>query len=383
MNVLYIVGGEGKRYGSEVIAIDLISAAKKNGINYTVITAKKGVVSDACSKYGVKNYVVPFKFYVYKAFSNKVLNLIKRCAWKLRADLLTKIAVDRIEKELDLEKIDVIHTNLSRDLLGGIIAKKYNIPHVWHIQELYKSHYQLTFLKDDQLNWMIDHSDIFVSISDTVASDWISSGIPKEKVRTIYNGVDLHNILQKDTGFNRDVLRIVMVGHLCSAKGQDIIIKRLSKLSNDNKKRIIVDFYGEGTEDYKNILKSTAKQLGVKVSLKGYCTNIGEKLKEYDVGVNCSRGEGFGLSTVEYMAAGLCSVVSNTGANEEIIKNGVNGYVFDYKEDNSFSEIIDYLLEHRQEMEKVAQTAKKEAFERYSLERMQKDVFDLYKSVAL
>ena len=62
MNVLYIVGGEGKRYGSEIIAMDLIAAGKKNGIEYTVVTAKKGVVSEACEKYGVKCLVIPFTF---------------------------------------------------------------------------------------------------------------------------------------------------------------------------------------------------------------------------------------------------------------------------------------------------------------------------------
>ena len=39
MNVMYIVGGEGNRYGSEIVAIDLIEAGKDHGINYTVVTS--------------------------------------------------------------------------------------------------------------------------------------------------------------------------------------------------------------------------------------------------------------------------------------------------------------------------------------------------------
>ena len=50
MNVLYIVGGEGKRYGSEIIAMDLIASGKRNDIEYTVITARRGVVNEACEK---------------------------------------------------------------------------------------------------------------------------------------------------------------------------------------------------------------------------------------------------------------------------------------------------------------------------------------------
>ena len=383
MNVLYIVGGEGKRYGSEIIAMDLIAAGKQNGIEYTVVTASKGVVSEACEKYGVKCLVIPFTFYVYKAMSNKFLDIIKKNAWKFRADFLTDRAVKAIEKKIDLKKIDAIHSNLSRDLLGGILAKKYNIPHIWHLQELYNAHYQLTFLKDNQLDWMIKRADVFVSISDTVAADWIKSGVPEKKVRTVCNGVDLKRILKKENGFENDVLKIVMVGHLCPAKGQDVVIKKLAGLSENNRKKVAFDCYGEGTDNYKNYLCKLAEEKGVVFSLKGYCSEIEKRLKDYDIGVNCSRGEGFGLSTVEYMAAGLCTLVSNTGANEEIIKNRVNGYVFDYKNDSDFAGLIEHLLENRQEMADVAQNACKNAFEKYSLERMQKDIADLYKSVIL
>jgi glycosyltransferase involved in cell wall biosynthesis len=57
--------------------------------------------------------------------------------------------------------------------------------------------------------------------------------------------------------------------------------------------------------------------------------------------------------------------------------------VFDYKNDNDFAGLIEHLLENRQEMADVAQNACKDAFEKYSLERMQKDIADLYKSVIL
>lgn len=379
MNVLYIVGGEGKRYGSEIIAMDLIASGKRNDIEYTVITARKGVVNEACEKYGVTNYVIPFTFYVYKAMHNHFLNVIKKNLWKFRADFLTNRAVKEIERIVDLKSIDVIHTNLSRDLLGGILAEKHNIPHIWHLQELYNAHYQLTFLKDKQLEWMIKRANVFAAISDTVAADWISSGVPKEKVKTVYNGVNLKKIEKKENEFENGILKIVMVGHLCPAKGQDAVIKKLSKLSENSIKKVSFDCYGEGTDNYKSYLCELAEKNGVAFSLKGYCSEIEKKLKEYDIGVNCSRGEGFGLSTVEYMAAGLCTLVSNTGANEEIIQNKVNGYVFDYKNENDFAEIIEHLLENRQEMTDVAQTASKDAFERFSLERMQNDIADLYK----
>lgn len=378
MKVLYIVGGEGNRYGSEIIAIDLISAGKRNGIGYVVVTANKGAVSEACDQLGVENYVVPFRFFVYKAMSNPILNLIKKTVWKTRAEYLTRRAVRVLEKKLDMKSFDLIHTNLSRDLLGGVLAERNGIPHIWHIHELYKAHYQLSFLRENQVKWMAEHADRFIAISKTVADEWIESGLPREKVKIVYNGIDLSKIERKCGTLDSNLLRLVMVGHIVPPKGQEQVIIGLSKLPQEVRAHVLFDCYGEGTEDYKEKLQQEAKDLGVNLSLKGYCSEIGSVLKEYDVGVNYSRGEGFGLSTVEYMAAGICPVVANTGANEELIENGKNGCIFDYKNEDSFKELICYLFKHHKEMQVVADEARKDAIENYSIEQMQSIIFQLY-----
>lgn len=382
MKVLYIVGGEGNRYGSEIIAIDLISSGKEYGIDYTVIAAKKGAVTEACEKLGVKCYVFPFTFFVYKAMNNELLNMIKKTIWRCRAEFLTYNAVKKIEKEIDLSKIDLIHTNLSRDLLGGIIAEKHGIPHVWHIQELFQSHYQLTFLRNKQVEWMKDHANRFAVISKTVAREWTDNGLPENKVSIVYNGVDLNSIEKKqDYDSTNPIIKIVIVGHIVPAKGQADVINKLSKLPESIRNNVFLDCIGEGTEEYKNNLQKMAKEAAVNLRLRGYCSQIGNVLKEYDIGVNCSRGEGFGLSTVEYMVAGICPVVANTGANEEIIQDKKNGYVFNYSDDKSFAEIIQKLYNNKEEMICVSQNARNDALERFSVEKMRAQMFSLYSEI--
>ena len=378
MKVLYIVGGEGNRYGSEIIAIDLISAGKRNGIEYVVVTANKGAVSEACDQLGIENYVVPFRFFVYKAMSNPVLNFIKKSVWKTRAEYLTKRAVRVLEEKLDMKSFDLIHTNLTRDLLGGILAERNKIPHVWHIHELYKAHYQLSFLRENQVRWMSEHADRFIAISKTVADEWIESGLPGEKVDIVYNGIDVSKIERKCGTPDNEFLKLVMVGHIVPPKGQEQVITGLSKLPPEVRTHVIFDCYGEGTEGYKEKLQQEAKNLGVNLSLKGYCSEIGSVLKEYDAGVNYSRGEGFGLSTVEYMAAGICPVVANTGANEELIDNGRNGFVFDYNDINSFTELVRRLFFDRALLIAASCAASEDAVSKYSLPEMEKAAFGVY-----
>lgn len=54
-------------------------------------------------------------------------------------------AVKKIGKIIDFNTVDIIHSNLSRDLLGAKLSSIYKVPHIWYIQEMYKSHYQLSF----------------------------------------------------------------------------------------------------------------------------------------------------------------------------------------------------------------------------------------------
>ena len=53
-----------------------------------------------------------------------------------------------------------------------------------------------------------------------------------------------------------------------------------------------------------------------------------ELLNEYDAGVICSKSEGFGRVTVEYMFSSLYIIASDTGANLEILDNGNCGRLY-------------------------------------------------------
>ena len=229
-------------------------------------------------------------------------------------------------------------------------------------------------VKKDQVGWMAKHANKFIAISKTVADEWIGSGLPKEKVKVVYNGIDVSKIVPKNSAEPGVDLKLVMVGHIVPAKGQELVIKSLLELSDELREHITIDCFGEGTKEYKEKLLQIAKNGGIRLALRGYCSDIGIVLRDYDIGINCSRGEGFGLSTVEYMAAKLCPVVANTGANEELIEDGKNGFIFEYNDIDSLAKLISYLYNNRETMNAVACTARETAVSKYSLTEMEKSV---------
>lgn len=147
----------------------------------------------------------------------------------------------------------------------------------------------------------------------------------------VFNGVDFAKFVRKTT-FNRGLFRIVQVSRLDHRqKGQDVLLEAVSILvRNFGVSNIKVDFIGDG-ESY-GYLASLIHRFG----LEPYCTLLGPKTRRfvyenlctYDLLVQPSRHEGFGLTVVEAMAARVPVLVSNVEGPMEIIENGRYGDFF-------------------------------------------------------
>lgn len=172
------------------------------------------------------------------------------------------------------------------------------------------------------------YDEVF-SISDTVKDD-IQAKRPGIHSTVIPNGICFSAVKAKTT-YGQLPFRIVQIGRLNhQIKGQDILLRALQPLSESLGCDILIDFIGEGPS--KEYLNSLAKELG----LAGQCRFLGgqsrktiyEQLHTYDLLVQPSRYEGFGLTVVEAMAARVPVLVSNTQGPMEIIENGKHGYYF-------------------------------------------------------
>lgn len=165
----------------------------------------------------------------------------------------------------------------------------------------------------------------------------------------IYNGINVPR-LEKKKNFCFTTFKIVQVSRLHhSVKGQHILLKALNILVNDKKIRDIqVDFIGEGpSEEYlKNLaaeynLHSFVNFLGVRD--RGY---IYSHLKNYELLIQPSLDEGFGLTIAEGLIAKIPVLVSNINAPMEIIENGVYGNFFDVNNENSCAASIEEIIKN-------------------------------------
>ena len=381
MHILYIVGGSGKGYGSERVAAELIAElTKQKLVSYTVITSQRGCVNRWCTQLRITNYVVPMKFYVYAKAKGRLTDTIKRAIRNMQADYTAGRAVKKIEHCVNMNTVDAIHTNLSRDLVGGMLSRKYGIPHVWHIQELYKSHYKLNLLKKNQIEWRNMHSSLFICVSDLVAAEWIEQGMDDKKVAVIKNGINSSFIRQREDR-NDEWIRIVMSGEICEAKGQWILLQAVRLMDKDLRNKVKIDLYGGGKPAYLKIIKRNIRDWSMNdiVDMKGYDPDVTSVLYKYDLGINASRGEAFGLSTIECMCAGLCVLASNTGSNPGIITDNVDGFMFDYN--NAVVDLknkLEYIVTNKKLISELGRAARRKVMQTYDISTMTEQVYAKY-----
>lgn len=203
----------------------------------------------------------------------------------------------------------------------------------------------------------------------------------------IYNGIRVEDISIK-TGtiaYNNDrVFRIVQVSRLFhEVKGQDVLIKAIAKLKKEGYTNISIDFIGEGASE--KYLRSLVNEINLsKVSFLGTkpVEYIAEHLKDYDMFVQASRHEGFGLTVAEAMAAKVPVVVSDCSGLVEVVDNGRYSKVFRKGEVEDCAKKIEELMKtDSQELRKQVDDAWTFVNENFNVKTTARKYIDYYKSI--
>ena len=115
-------------------------------------------------------------------------------------------------------------------------------------------------------------------------------------------------------------------------------------------------------------LNALAKELGVdkNVSFIGHQNNVEDWLRKAKVFVLMSDSEGLSLSMMEAMMCGLPAVVSHVGDLEDLVEDGINGYLVGERTPERFAAPIIDLLRNKDRLSLFSRAARKSA-ERYEI----------------
>lgn len=348
MKVLYIFD-EDDKYGAARAGMEMVKEVKKNNIIPIVVTSNFNEINSQCDKLDIENYNTGHHKFTYCLTSSKLNNIVKFLPRFFRYKVSLYIALHKIGKKIDLSTIDIIHSNNSGIDFGVEISRKYNIPNIIHIREYGAGDngYRVHSYRKNYIKYFNKYVNKFVLISNAVSEFWIKKGIDKSKVVKIYDGVDTQKI--KIAQNNNKKVRFIILGSISEGKGQIELLNALNLLNSEVKSQIEIDIVGSGTKEDEQLLISKIKKYNLEkfVSFKGYDDKIYEKLNCYDFGINCSKAEGFGRTTIEYLSSGLFVIASNIGANKELICDKKLGILYEIGNEEDLSKCLIYVINNK------------------------------------
>ncbi|WP_319500560.1 glycosyltransferase [uncultured Draconibacterium sp.] len=188
--------------------------------------------------------------------------------------------------------------------------------------------------------------------------------IPDDKIRVINNPIDTEFInhqlsSKKSVLFPSGRINLLACGRLVPQKGFDLLLRAFAKINE--RKRFFVTIIGDTQNNgYKSELEGLIQSLGLNdlVNLAGYQSNVYHWYQQADIFVLSSRYEGFPNAVLEALCCGT-PVLANRckGGVDEIIKDGENGYLFDFSQEN-FEEKLKKVLLSDFDREQIRQDAK-------------------------
>ena len=273
--------------------------------------------------------------------------------------------VFKINKEISFIKPDVIH--LHRSEINRLIwNKRLSREAFITLHALPTGSVRRCGLLRQLLHKIMRQPQVYSNVidMDNIKHVYAISNLVKQELQEKYgieskvicNGILTKRFKQRTAQKMCKPLRIVMVSRLeHDKKGQDLLIQAASELRG----QVMVDFIGVGSS--MELLQKMSRELQMEnyIHFLGKQTQdyVAEHLADYDLFVQPSRWEGFGLTIAEAMAANVPVLVSEGQGPAEVTCGNMYGWLFKNGDASDLATQISYITTHYDEAVKKARSA--------------------------
>ncbi len=317
------------------------------------------------------------------------------------ADLPTLL---RLYRELKQVRPQIVHTHMAKaGLLGRVAAAAYNMtrgaaPRAWVIHT-YHGHVLEGYFSPLMTGLFITLERLLARVSDVIVA--ISPAIERElrdgfrigraaQYRVVPLGFDLSEFAAIDDDARADARKrlevatnaevVSTVGRLTAIKQHRLFLDAIAAASR-TRPRLLALVAGDG--ELRDELETYARKLGIndRVRFLGWRRDLSAIYGATDVFMLTSRNEGTPVALIEAMASGVPGVSTDVGGVRDVIDSpDVGARVPDGEVAGLAAHLVRYLADPDLRR-RTGQRGRAAVLDRYSLDRLVRDITALYRDL--
>ena len=364
IHILHLIDTTGPG-GAETVFTTLLSKLDPEHYQHTVVLRGEGWVADTVRQAGIEPLIINSKGSFNLGYVFTLFRLIRE------------------------RRISLVHAHLlGSNIYGALAALLSRVPMIatFHGGVDVASNERFLAAKFRLINI---GANAIVCVSRRLQNELGSrSPLRSSKLRLIYNGVDPETFrprsgdaLKAELGLPGDSRIVISIGNIRPAKGYDHLVNAVSMVAAEDPKVHFV-VVGHPRKDLFEQLKAQVKQQRVErnIHFLGFRSDVQDLLCQADVFLLPSTSEGFSISTVEAMMAGIPIVATRSGGPEEILEHEVTGLLVPVADSKAISlAVLRVICE--QIPADMTERARQKAEESFSVKKMLTEYEALYQEL--
>lgn len=361
MRAIFLITRADTFGGAQIYVRDVAARMQEDGHGVLVVTGRRGTFSDVLKHLGIPTEKCDTLGNAPHPFRDR----------RARRDL---------ERLCDEYQPDILSAHSTKaGIIGRHAAQMRGIPcvfttHGWAFNdatpEPLRSIYRLMERRMEPLAGRI------ICVSDSARRMGLDVGMSARRLVTVHNGTPDRCDRAARVGDKTGPVRIASVARLEKPKNPKALLRAVARVSDAE-----LDMIGDGP--MQPGCEGFAASLGLarRVTFHGRVPDVAGMLARSHIFALITNSEGFPLSTIEAMRAGLPVVVSDVGGAGEAIEDGVSGFLVPRGDVETLRDRLQRLVDDPALRARMGAAARRRYEEHFTFERMYEKTMAVYEEV--
>jgi glycosyltransferase involved in cell wall biosynthesis len=365
MKILHIISSGGM-YGAESVILNLSRTLNQGPHTSTLAVFSNSAnpnlqLHEAATREGIESNLIP-------------------CAGQLDRTVLTSI-----RNLAHRTNADIINAHgYKADIYAFLALRNSPIPlvstcHTWYDNDLAVKLYGIAD------RFVLRSYAAVVAVSVEVEQQLLNSGVRKEKIHLIRNGIDLEPFDNAPPSLRESPtsppLIVGLIGRLAQEKGVDIFIHAAQRVLTElPSTRFVIIGDGPDRDKLQSLIDDL--HIGSDIALLGRRDDMPSIYASLDLMVSSSRQEGLPIALLEGMASRRPIIATTVGDVPTVIRNQLTGILIPPADIDALATAIITLLKDPAQREHLGIAARKLIEDDFSAARMAADYLRVYEAAA-